>query len=73
VTNGGSHAPQVVPLFHDELLIGLVEHQRRERSRRFHLTQQIEFLGEGVTDTRGKVSFVGYIVSRLFFTHNVSS
>ena len=42
------------PLFNDELLIGLVEQQCRERPRRFHLIEQIQFLGEGVTDTRGK-------------------
>src|SRR6266700_6224386 len=54
VTNGGSHATHVVPLLNDELLIGLVEQQCTQRPRRFRVIEQIQFLGEGVTDARGK-------------------
>lgn len=54
VTNGGSHAPHLIPLLHDEFPVNLAERQCPQRSRFSHLVEQIQFLGEGIADPRGK-------------------
>ncbi len=54
MANGGSHAWHLIPLLQNEFGADLAERQGRERSRRLQITQQVQFLGEGVADARGE-------------------
>src|SRR5216684_797420 len=54
MTDRRGHASHFIPLLDNELLVGLVEEQRIERCRRSSGIEQIQFLGKGVADARGK-------------------